>query len=40
MQDSVKEKEVVTLPRKKKVRDEAEEVMKGIRKALPTQCPP
>ena len=31
MQDAVKDKEVVTPPRKK-VRDEAEEVMKGTRK--------
>ena len=39
LQDSGKYNEVVTPPRKI-VRDEAEEVMKGIRKAPPTKCPP
>ena len=39
MQESVKDKEVVTPPRKK-VRDEAEELMKGIRRAPPTKYPP
>ena len=39
MQDSVKDKKVVTPPLKK-VRYEAEEVMKGIRKAPSTKCPP
>ena len=39
MQDAVKDTEVLTPPRKK-VRDEVEEIPKGVRKAPPTKFPP